>query len=234
MGTTSSTISPSEKKPASKAWGLIVAGYSIATVALLAFLTINGESGTSSAATFGTAALLALGLLLPAAGMFQLRKGLDSIKSPSRYGFAMQAFGLIGLFIGVLLIVVVPSFSGYLLSAVFVVPAGASAIAGAVLLRRHYIDAKASNSIGIACLIFGTTLIFSGAGVILASNIAFWYLISQVQNTVYVDIGATISACGCVLAAYSYFALGNWSLGPLHAQRKMTNIKNKAGDGSLI
>lgn len=27
------------------------------------------------------------------------------------------------------------------------------------------------------------------------------------ENTVYVDIGATVAACGCVLAAYAFFDL---------------------------
>ena len=119
----------------------------------------------------------------------------------------MQAFGLLGLLFGVVLIVVTSSLSGYLVSAVFVATAGVSAIAGAVLLRRHFISAIASNTRGVAYLIFGTALIFSGVGLIVGSNIAFEYLISQVENTIYVDIGATVSACGCVLAAYSFFVL---------------------------
>lgn len=89
MGATPSTISPSEKKPASKAWSLVVAGYSMAATALVAFLTINGGSGTPLAATLGTAVLLAIGLLLPAAGMLQLSKGLGPIKNAARYGFSM-------------------------------------------------------------------------------------------------------------------------------------------------
>ena len=137
--------------------------------------------------------------------MLQLRRGLDPTKSAARYGFAMQAFGLLGLLFGAVLVVVASSLSGYLLSAVFVVSAGVSAVAGAVLLRRYFISSSASNTRNAAYLIFGTALIFSGVGLIVASNIAFEYLISQVENTVIVDIGATVSACGCVVAAYSFF-----------------------------
>jgi len=209
METRSSMIFPSEVKTASKAWILVVAGYSMAAIALVAFLTINGGSGTPVAATLGTAGLLAIGLLLPAAGMLKLRKDLTPIKSAARYGFAMQALGLLGLFVGVVLIVAVPSLSGYLTGAVFVVPAGASAIAGAIFLRRRYIRSIESKAGGVAWLIIGTSLVFLGAGIIVASNLAFWYLISQVENTVYVDMGATVSACGCVLAAYSFFVLHN-------------------------
>lgn len=178
----------------------------------MAFLTINGASGIPTAATIGTAVLVVIGLLLPAAGMLLLRRGLGAIKSAARYGFAMQALGLLGLLFGVVLVVAASSLSGYFVSAVFVVTTGVLAIAGAVLLRGHYMFASSSNtSRAVAYLIFGTALIFSGVGLIVGSNIAFEYLISQVENTIYVDIGATVSACGCILAAYSFFALHNRS-----------------------
>jgi hypothetical protein len=207
----SSRNSPPDVKTASKAWGLIVGGYSTAAVGLVAFLTINGASGIPTVATIGTAILVVIGLLLPAAGMLLLRRGLDAIKSAARYGFAMQALGLLGLLFGVVLVVAASSLSGYSISAVFVVTAGALAMAGAVLLRGQYMFASSSNARGVAYLIFGTALIFSGVGLIVGSNIAFEYLISQVENTIYVDIGATVSACGCILAAYSFFILHNRS-----------------------
>jgi hypothetical protein len=140
--------------------------------------------------------------------LLQWRRGLGLIMNAARCGFALQAFGLVALLFGVALVVVDSSFVGFLLSAVFVVVAGMSAIAGAVLLRRHY----ASNTRGPAFLIFGIALIFLGVGLIVASNIAFVYFISQLENTVYADIGATISACGCVLEAYSFFILHNHQL----------------------
>jgi len=209
MGATPSTNPPPGAETASKAWGLVVAGYSMGAVALVAFLTINGASGISAAATIGTAGLVAIGLLLPAAGLLQLRRGIDSSQRAARYGFAMQGLGLIGLLLGVVIVVATSSVSGYLVSAVLVVIAGVSAIAGAVLLRAHYISAVASNTRGAVYLILGTGLIFSGVGLVVASNIAFEYLISQVQETVFVDVGATVSACGCVLAAYSFFGLNS-------------------------
>src|SRR5271157_5840447 len=142
MGAVSSTNAPHDGKTAAKAWGLVDAGYSTATGALVAFLTINGASGIPTATTIFTAVLVVIGLLLPAAGMLLLRRGISAIKSATRYGFAMQAFGLLGLLFGVVLVVSVSSLSGFLLSAVFVVTAGGLAIAGAVLLRGQYISAE--------------------------------------------------------------------------------------------
>ena len=188
---------------ASKAWRLVVAGYSTAAVALVLFLTINGASGIPTVAIVGTALLIVIGLLLPTAGLLQSRRSLGPIKSSARHGFVMQVFGLIGLLFGVVLVAFISSLSGYFISAVLVALSSVLAIAGATLLRRHF----ASNNRSAAFLIFGTALIFSGVGLIVASNIAFEYLISQLQNTVYVDIGATVSSYGCVIAAYSYLKL---------------------------
>jgi hypothetical protein len=207
MGAISSTNTPPHVKTASKAWNLVVAGYSIAAVGLVAFLTINGASGIPGAATILTEVLVIAGLLLPAAGMLQLRRALGPIKSAARYGFALLALGLIGLLLGIVLVVATSSLSGCIVSVVFITAAGGSAITGAVLLRRHYINIIALNTRGVAYLILGTALIFLGAGVIVGSNIAYEYLISQVQNTVNVDMGATVSSCGCVLTAFSYFVL---------------------------
>jgi hypothetical protein len=198
MGAESSRNYSIDLNTGSKAWSLVVAGYSTAAAGLVVFLTINGASGIPTAATIGTAGLIVIGLLLPATGILLMRRVLDPTERAVKYGFAMQAFGLLVLLFGVLLVVVASSLSGYFLSAVLVVAASVSAIAGVALLRVHYY---------IAYMILGTALIFSGAGVIVASNIAFEYLISRVQNTIYVDLGATISACGCVLAAYSIFTL---------------------------
>jgi hypothetical protein len=203
-------VSPEDPTPgaaaASKAARVVVAGYSTAAAALVAFLTINGASGIPGAATIGTAGLLALGLLLPAAGMLQLRRVLGQIGRAAKSGYSMQAIGLTGLLVGLVLIVVTATLSGYLVGAVVIATAAALAVAGAVLLRGYYI-ATAASAGGVACLMLGTALLFSGAAVVVGSNIAFEYLISQVQNTIYVDVGAALSACGCVLAAYSFFAL---------------------------
>ena len=195
-----------DSAPAKGAGRLVVAGYSTAAAALVAFLTINGASGIPAAATIGTAVLLAIGLLLPAVGMLQMRRGPGPVASTARFGYPMQSLGLIGLLFGLVLIVVTATLTGYLVGAVLIATAGALAISGAVLLRRYYMRAVA-NAGGVACLMIGTALIFSGAGVVVGSNIAFEYLISQVQNTIYVDAGATVAACGCVLSAYAFFVL---------------------------
>ena len=61
----------------SKSWALVVIGYCILAVAMLAFLTINGLSSTA-AGTVATASLLVLGLVLPAAGMLELARHRQS------------------------------------------------------------------------------------------------------------------------------------------------------------
>jgi len=209
MEARSSANSRSRVQTASRAWGSIVAGYSSGAVGLVAFLATNGASGIPAPAAIGAACLIAIGLVLPAAGMLQLSRGVDSTQRDVRYGFGMQAFGLLGLLSGVVLVVGVSSLSGYLVGAVLVGTASVSAIVGAFLLRTLYKSAIASSSGGAACLISGTVLTFSGVGLIVGSDIAFEYWISTVENAIFVDLGATASACGCVLAAYSFFVLHN-------------------------
>ena len=97
------------------------------------------------------------------------------------------------------------SLTGYLVGATFIAGSAASALLGAVLLRRKHSDIGLGGPRELYYLVIGTALIFSGAALIMTSNIAFFYFISQVQNTVYVDIGATVIAWGCVLGAYSFF-----------------------------
>lgn len=190
-------------------WRLVVAGYSIAAIGLVAFLTINGVSGISMAATMGTAFLVVIGFLLSILGMLLLRRSLGPPKSMVQNGFALQAFGLLSLLFGVVLVVATSSLSGYLLSAVFVIAARVSAIGGAIISRRHFVSALSSNARTTAYLIFATALIFLGVGLIVGSNIAFQHILTQIQNTIFVDIGATVSACGCILTAYSFFVLSN-------------------------
>jgi hypothetical protein len=72
------------------------------------------------------------------------------------------------------------------------------------MLRRKHFDIGPSRPRELDYLILGTVLIFSGAALIMASNIESFYFISSVQNTVCVD-GATVIAVGCVLGAYSFF-----------------------------
>jgi hypothetical protein len=194
---------------ASRAWRLIVAGYSTAVAGLVAFLTINGASGVPSVASIGTAVLIAIGLVLPAAGMLQSRRRLDQTKSAARNGLATMGLGLVGLLFGVVIIAFVSSVFGYLVGAVFVAASGASAVVGAILLSRHYTSIGVANRGSVVYLILGTTLTFSGLVLIAASNIeATEYFISQVENSIYVDVGATVTAWGCVLSAYSFYVLG--------------------------
>jgi hypothetical protein len=207
MGAMSSNDLPPDATTASKGGGMIVVGYSTAAAGLVAFLTTNGASSTPVVATIGTAALIAIGFLLPVAGILQLRSSLGRVRRAARSGFTLQAFGLVGLLFGVVLVQVAPTLSGYIVAAVFVVVAGGSAVAGAVLVQRDYNKDFTSNARDPAYPILGIAMIFSGVGVIMGSNIAFEYLISSVENTIYVDVGATVSACGFVLAAYSSFDL---------------------------
>jgi hypothetical protein len=164
MGAKSSEI-PLQAKKASKALILVVVGYSMAAVALVAFLTINGASGIPAAATIGTAASIAIGLLLPAAGMLKLWRDLArSTKRAAKYGFPLQAFGFVALFFGVVLIVALSTLTTYLISAALVTTAGVSAIAGAVLLHKHFAKTNKWNLGGATYLILGTVLIFLGVG----------------------------------------------------------------------
>jgi len=120
----------------------------------------------------------------------------------------MQSLGLVGLLLGVVAILVSSSFSvWFAVSAVLIASSAALALAGAFLLRGHYADMGESNRKGVDYLIIGTALVFFGVAVILGSNVASYFVLSDVGNTVFTDVGATISACGCVIAAYSFFAM---------------------------
>jgi len=188
----------------SKTLPIIAAGYVIAAAGLVAFLTLNGIS-VPAPATALTILLIALGLLLPPAGMFAFRRILDRNKTAARNGLLLEGSGLIVLLLGVVLAVSLSSLTGYLVGAIFIAGSAASALLGAVMLRRKHSDIGLGGPREMNYLVLGTALIFSGGAIIMTSNIAFFYFISQVQNTVYVDIGATVIACGCVLGAYSFF-----------------------------
>ena len=200
---TTPTGPESTAKP-SKTLDLIAAGYVVAAAGLVAFLTVNGMP-VPEPATGVTILLITLGLLLPPAGMFAFRRILDGDKTAARNGLLLEGSGLIVLLLGVVLAVSLSSLTGYLVGAIFIAGSAASALLGAVLLRRRHSDIGLGGLRELNYLVLGTALIFSGAAVIMASNIAFFYFISQVQNTVYVDIGATVIAWGCTLGAYSFF-----------------------------
>jgi hypothetical protein len=188
-----------------KSWALVVTGYCSLAVAMLAFLTINGISSTTPG-TIGTAGLLVSGLLLPAAGMLELARRNDPPQGTARKGLVLQALSLIGLLIGLVVSFVASSIPGYLLSAVFIVLAGVSGLAGAVLIAK---EARARP------LVIGAALIALGALLIPASNIALlagW--LPDLDKNIYEDIGATLAACGCAAAAYSFFVLRSRAKAP--------------------
>ena len=192
----------------SKALSLIATGYVIAAAGLVAFLTVNGVS-VPAAATAVTVLLIVLGLLLPPAGMFAFRRALDRSKTTARNGLLLEGSGLRALLLGVILAVGLSSLTGYLVGAVFIAGSAASALLGAVLLRRKHSDIGLVGPRELNYLVLGTALIFSGGAIIMTSNIAFFYFISQVQNTIFVDIGATVIAWGCVLGAYTFYSHHN-------------------------
>ena len=172
-----------------KSWALVVTGYCSLAVAMLAFLTINGMSSTSPG-TIGTAGLLVLGLLLPAAGMLELARRKDPPQGATRKGLVLQSLSLVGLLIGFVVSYVASSIPGYLVSGVFIVLAGAAALAGAIFISK---EARARQ------LVAGAALIAIGTALIPASNIALlagWLV--DIDKNIYVDIGATVAGCGSI------------------------------------
>jgi hypothetical protein len=188
-----------------RAFGVVAAGYGVEATGLIAFLTINGSS-VPQLASIATVALIAIGLLLTPAALLLLRKGLDRTQAKARSGLALQGFGLVILLMGVVLGVGFSSLFGYAVGAVLLAASAAMGLLGAILLRKSYASNGAKSS-AVDYMVLATALVFSGVGLIMASNIAFYYVISQVANTVYVDAGAAVSACGCVVAAFSFFTL---------------------------
>lgn len=191
----------------SKSWALVVAGYSILAFAMLAFLTINGLSNTA-VGTIGTAGLLGIGLLVPAAGMLQLARRIDPPQGGARRGLVLQSVSLIGIVIGLVISFFASSVFGHVVSGVFIVLSGTSGLVGAILISR---DA------GVRQLVWGAALIAIGAAVIPASDIALngLYWILDMEKNIYQDIGATVAACGCVVAAYSCFVIRSRSTPPV-------------------
>jgi len=204
MEAIASASGPVEK---TTAWNQVVVGYSLAAIGLVALLATDGASGIPTVVNIATACLIAIGLLVPVAGMLRLRRALDPVNRVARRGLAMQCLGLVVLLLGVVLLSVSTSLPVLFASGVLIVISATLALAGALLLRYHFADIGASNSRGVGYLIVGTALIFAGVGVILWSSVAFYFLLSDLGNTVFTDVGASISACGCVIAAYAFFVI---------------------------
>ena len=205
MGAASSGNSrPVEPLP-SRALGLVAAGYSAEAAGLMALLTINNASSIPQLALAATILLIAAGLLLPTAGMLVIGIRFDKTRASARNGFLLQAFGLVALLLGVILAEGLNSLSGFIAGTSILVVSAASGLLGSIMLRRNYVGIGLPGPTATNYLVLAMVLLFSGVGLIMASNIAFFYLISGAANGVNTDIGAMISAYGCVVAAYSFF-----------------------------
>jgi hypothetical protein len=190
----------------SKSWALVVAGYSVLAVAMLAFLTVNGVSSTA-VGTIGTAGLIVLGLLLPAAGMLELARHTDPLQGTARKGLVLQSLGLIGLLVGFVVSFVASSLSGHLVAGVVIVLSGTAGLVGAIFISK---EARARQ------LVVGAALITMGAALIPASNIALlagWLL--DIDKNLYMDIGAAVAGCGSIVTAYSFFVLRSRGKAPV-------------------
>ena len=190
----------------SKSWALVVAGYSVLAVAMLAFLTVNGVSSTA-VGTIGTAGLIVLGLLLPAAGMLELAKRTDPPPGTARKGLVLQSLGLIGLLIGFVVSFAASSLPGHLAAGGLIALSGTAGLAGAIFISK---EARARQ------LVAGAALIAIGAALIPASNIALlagW--LADIDKNLYMDIGATIAGCGSIVTAYSFFVLRSRGTAPV-------------------
>jgi len=191
--------------PSRSALVVVTSGYAVEAIGLIALLTINGMSSVPPLALIATIILIVAGFLLPTGGFLALRTGFDRTHPSVRSSLLLQGSGLVVLLLGVVVAVGLNSLSGFMIGTVFLVPSAASALMGAILLLKNYASIGWLNPREAIYLVLGTALIFSGVGVIMASNIVFFYLISGIANEIYTDAGATISAIGCVVAAYSFF-----------------------------
>jgi len=185
----------------------VTAGFAAATVGLLIDLTTIGASETPAAVSIGSAGLIVIGLLLASAGMLQLRRAVDRTRRAARRGLAMQSLGLIGLLLAALALQISSSIPVLFVSAALVVIAGSLAIVGGLQLGNHYSDIGAPSRTDAGYLVLGTALIFLGAGVIIGSEIGYYFVLSDVLSTVVDDAGVAVSACGCVVAAYASFVM---------------------------
>jgi hypothetical protein len=183
---------------------MIVVGYALAAAGLVGLLSFNGSSDMPQLVQAGIYALIVIGILLSVAGILKLRSEFDGTQARVRNGLLMQGLALIVLLLGVVPSVVSSSLSGNLVSTAFLVISGIVSLAGILTLRNNYNSDGTLEHKKIDYLLLGTLLIWTGVGLIIASDVASYYMISQLENTVYSDIGATISAYGCVVSAYAF------------------------------
>ena len=190
-----------------RAWYMVGGGYAAATLGLLLDLPTIGSSGTSAVVTIGIGLLIAIGILLAAAGMLQLRRAVARGQVDARRGLGMQGLGLVLLLVGVLGLQISPALPVLLGVGIFVFAALALVMVGGWKVRRHYSILGVRKAKDVSYLVVGTALVFIGVFVILGSKIGYYFLFPDVTSTVVNDVGAAISASGCVVATYSSFLL---------------------------
>lgn len=185
--------------PRPRALDFVAAGYSAAAVGLLVAMALNGTSGAPIIEVLLAAALIAFGLSLAAAGTNLLRRATGSAAKRTRKGLAIQAAGLVGLMAGTLMLSTLSSLSPlYALAAVLIAASGVAAVTGAVLV---------GNRQRAPWLVLGTSFLFAGVLITFGASFAAYFFLSDVGSAVVTDVGETLTAIGCVLAAYWFFVL---------------------------
>lgn len=191
---------------------LTVIGYSVAAIALVTFLTINGQPNIPQSTSIATLVLIAIGFLTPAIGMALLTRRLRVPQTRAKSGLLLQGIGLTSLFFGVVIAEATASFTGFLVAAAVLAVSGSTGLTGAAFFKRHYRSVSSFSSRNAEFLLLGLILLFLGVALILGSEIVYsLYYFSPVSNIVYQDIGATVSALGCVLSAYAFNGLRDYS-----------------------
>jgi uncharacterized membrane protein YidH (DUF202 family) len=128
-------------KPRPKLMSLVASGYAIAAFGFAAYLTTNGTSnGISEVLSIVAASLIGAGFLLSAGGMFLFRKGLENTQVETRRSLFLQGLGIIILLVGVVLVAVLSSLSGYLIGVILLLASGAPTLAGVILLRKNFVS----------------------------------------------------------------------------------------------
>ncbi len=217
----SERASPQTRKPrgsGSRPLAFVAFGFLFGAAGFVGIVSVNSTAGLFQPSSIGPSALVAVGLAVPALGMAVHRREFERSEANARNGLVLMGLGLVLLISGFAalyenmasstcpaFIPCVLSAPGYLIDTAIVVASGALAIGGAALLRKHYAsDRSVGRVLGIS--IVGTAMIFIGAAMILLSSLAFsTYYISVVERVVSQDVGATISACGCIVESYSFF-----------------------------
>lgn len=200
-------VKRNEHNASTIALGVVAVGFAVETIAFVVFLTINGAPNVPQSISTFTALLIAVGLLLPASGLMLLRRdGL--FPRQAKNGLALLAIGLTSLLVGVVLGVATSSLSGYLVATFILAGSTILTLLGTALLRNQFPGGNSSRIGTMDLLFIGMVLLFLGVALVVASSILLsTYDVSQVQAIVCQDVGATISAFGCVVGAYSFTSI---------------------------